>query len=80
MLSCCQCEKVPVGQLVELTEGGVLLRGTLMEYSDDDLECKNLVENFNFIKNNADNTKEKNSIRNSKFEESIMSMKEEGWH
>ncbi len=51
-----------------------------MEYSDDDLECKNLVENFNFIKNNADNTKEKNSIRNSKFEESIMSMKEEGWH
>lgn len=80
MLSCCQCEKVPVGQLVELTEGGVLLRGTLMEYSDDDLECKNLVENFNFIKNNADNTKEKNSMRNSKFEESIMSMKEEGWH
>lgn len=69
-----------MGQLVELTEGGVLLRGTLMEYSDDDLECKNLVENFNFIKNNADNTKEKNSIRNSKFEESIMSMKEEGWH
>lgn len=69
-----------MGQLVELTEGGVLLRGTLMEYSDDDLECKNLVENFNFIKNNADNTKEKNSMRNSKFEESIMSMKEEGWH
>lgn len=69
-----------MGQLVELTEGGVLLRGTLMEYADDDLECKNLLENFNFIKNNADNTKEKNTMRNSKFEESMMNLKSEGWY
>jgi hypothetical protein len=32
-----------------MTEGGIILRGTLMEYNENDIESKNLLDNFFFI-------------------------------
>lgn len=66
--------------MLDLSEGGILLRGSLLDYSEDDIQSKNLLDNFNFIKKNADSAKEKNTARNTKFEESLRVHKEEGWH
>ena len=51
-----------------------------MDYSEDDIEVKNVVENFNFIKKNADNSKEKCQARHNKFEQQLKSMNNEGWN
>lgn len=59
VLSCSQYHKLKVGQKLDLSQGAIILRGSIMDFDDNEIEVVNILENFDFIKNNADNSKEK---------------------
>lgn len=75
VLSCSQYHKLQVGQKLDLKEGAIILSGSIMEYNEQDVEVSNIVGNFDFIKKNSDNTKEKIQKRNKKFEQNLKSLK-----
>jgi len=59
VLSCSQYHKLKVGQKLDLSQGAIILRGSIMDFDENEIEVVNILENYDFIKNNADNSKDK---------------------
>lgn len=80
VLSCSQYHKLQVGQKLDITQGAILLRGSIMDFNDQEIEVVNILENFDYFKKNMDNSKEKIMERNSKLEQNLKNIRESGWN